>query len=105
MSQQEESSPKVGAGHASAMFRQGLAELRGALYNEPGSIAQPTQYGIYGTKTPGEVAKEREASDVQATLQSPDQEPASTLDRHVEQAQARAATRQSEPKEQVPERE
>ncbi|NUQ50119.1 MAG: hypothetical protein HUU27_09415 [Phycisphaerae bacterium] len=30
----EESTQKIGAGHASAMFRQGLAELRGALYPE-----------------------------------------------------------------------
>jgi hypothetical protein len=50
--------PKIGAGHASAMFRQGLSELRGALY--PGSnVAQPAQYGLYGTKTPGEVAEAR----------------------------------------------
>ncbi|MBK9118163.1 MAG: hypothetical protein IPM18_00965 [Phycisphaerales bacterium] len=46
--------PKIGAGHASAMFRQGLSELRGALYPES-NVAQPTVYGIYGTKTPGEV--------------------------------------------------
>jgi hypothetical protein len=50
--------PKIGAGHPSAMFRQGLSELRGALYNQS-NIAQPPQYGLYGTKTPGEVAESR----------------------------------------------
>lgn len=87
--QEEEHSPKIGAGHASAMFRQGLAELRGALYHDS-NVAQPTQYGIYGTKTPGEVAKEREATEPQ----SPDQEPVGMLDRHVEQAEAKAALHQ-----------
>ena len=51
-------SPKIGTGHASAMFRQGLSELRGALYPES-NVAQPPQYGLYGTKTPGEVAESR----------------------------------------------
>jgi hypothetical protein len=58
---QEEMSPKYGAEHASAMFRQGLSELRAALYNES-NIAQPPQYGLYGTKTPGEVAEDRGSS-------------------------------------------
>lgn len=89
MGQQEEGSTKIGAGHASAMFRQGLAELRAALYHDS-PIAQPTQYGIYGTKTPGEVAKEREATQ----SQSPDQEPTSVLDQHVERAEAKAAAQQ-----------
>lgn len=50
--------PKIGAGHAGAMFRQGIAELRGAFFNES-NVAQPAQYGLYGTKTPGEVAEAR----------------------------------------------
>jgi hypothetical protein len=49
---------KIGDGHASAMFRQGLAELRGAFYNES-NVAQQPQYGLYGTATPGEVAEDR----------------------------------------------
>lgn len=97
MSRQEEAQPKIGAGHASAMWRQGLAELRGALYNE-GTVAQPTQYGIYGTKTPGEVAKDREGDGVAPTQdqtqgQSRDQEPASVVDQSVQRAQDRAAQR------------
>ncbi|MBC7817329.1 MAG: hypothetical protein IAG10_10610 [Planctomycetaceae bacterium] len=53
---------KIGAGHASAMFRQGLRELRGALYPES-NVAQPTEYGIAGTLTPGEVAEGRKNYD------------------------------------------
>ena len=49
---------KIGTGHASAMFRQGLRELRGALYPES-NVAQPAEYGIVGTLTPGEVAEGR----------------------------------------------
>lgn len=50
--------PKIGSGHASAMFRQGLSELRAALYTDS-NLAQPTEYGIAGTLTPGEVADSR----------------------------------------------
>ncbi len=49
---------KIGAGHASAMFRQGLRELRGAVYPDS-NIAQQTEYGVFGTETPGEVAQAR----------------------------------------------
>ena len=56
----EEGQPKIGAGHASAMWRQGLAELRDAMYPDS-NVAQPAHYGIYGTVTPGEAQKEREA--------------------------------------------
>jgi len=49
---------KIGEGHAGAMFRQGLRELRGAIYPES-NVAQQTEYGIFGTKTPGEVAQDR----------------------------------------------
>ena len=57
--------PKLGAGHASAMFRQGLAELRAALYPES-NVAQSAEYGLYVTKTPGEVweARKMDAKDV-----------------------------------------
>jgi len=79
----EEEKPKYGAGHASAMGRLGLQELRGAVY--PGSnVAQPSEYGLYGTMTPGEVAAdrrdtvqdldnaEREGSSLQQQLSRPD---------------------------------
>lgn len=54
----ESSSPKIGEGHASAMFRQGLRELRGALYPES-NIAQPPDYGVFGNRSPGEQAAAR----------------------------------------------
>ena len=49
---------KIGEGHISAMGRQGIRELRAAMYPES-NVAQPAEYGIYGTKTPGEVAEAR----------------------------------------------
>ena len=41
-----------------AMGRQGLRELRAAFYPES-NVAQQAEYGIFGTKTPGEVADSR----------------------------------------------
>lgn len=76
----EESTQKIGAGHASAMFRQGLAELRGALYPES-NVAQPTVYGIYGTKTPGEVMQDK-----QGDVRDPDERP-SILDERMKVAE------------------
>lgn len=52
---------KFGEGHVAAMGRLGLEELRGALYPES-NVAQPSEYGLYGTLTPGEVAEARRES-------------------------------------------
>ncbi len=49
---------KIGEEHFSAWLRQGLRELRGAMYPES-NVAQQPEYGLYGTKTPGEVAEDR----------------------------------------------
>jgi len=49
------SAPKIGTGHASAMARLGLRELRNAVAPARDSIAD-TEMGLYGTRTPGEVA-------------------------------------------------
>lgn len=49
---------KMGSGHIGAMGRQGLRELRAAMYPES-NVAQQAEYGLYGTKTPGEVAESR----------------------------------------------
>lgn len=68
---------KFGAGHASAMGRQGLRELRAAMYPES-NVAQPTDYGIYGNKTPGEIADERDPEKGEHD-KGGDQEPRSTL--------------------------
>lgn len=47
-------SPKVGAGHLSAMGRLGLRELRNAVNPSRESIAD-TEMGLYGSATPQEV--------------------------------------------------
>jgi hypothetical protein len=50
---------KMGTGHASAFFRQGLRELRSAFYPESNVAQQQSEYGLYGTRTPGEIAESR----------------------------------------------
>lgn len=49
---------KIGSEHAGAMWRQGLRELRAAMYPDS-NVAQQAEYGVYGTSTPGEVAESR----------------------------------------------
>lgn len=75
--------PKLGSGHAEAMFRQGIAELRGAFFNES-NVAQPAQYGLYGTRTPGEIAESRRAD-----ARDPDEENESILADCLRRAGAR----------------
>jgi hypothetical protein len=87
----DDNKPKIGAGHVSAMFRQGLAELRGALYPES-NVAQPPQYGIYGTKTPGEVMQEK-----QAEGRDPDEQPSVLEERMKPQAQERDSQERQRP--------
>lgn len=82
----EEQKPKIGAGHVSAMGRQGLRELRGALYPDS-NVAQQPEYGLYGTMTPGEIAADRKASEPQI---GPDEERSVIADR-VQQAESRIA--------------
>lgn len=50
--------PKIGEGHFSAMWRLGMREAR-ELGNPGGNMVQQSEYGLYGTKTPGEVEKAR----------------------------------------------
>jgi hypothetical protein len=73
--------PKIGAGHASAMFRQGLAELRAAVYGDS-NVAQPAQYGIYGTRTPGEVAEARRSEE-----RDLNEEPKSVVDERLPESE------------------
>ncbi len=58
MAADDKTPQKWGSEHAGAMFRQGIRELRAAVYPES-NIAQQAEYGVYGTKTPGEVAEDR----------------------------------------------
>lgn len=82
---------KIGAGHASAMFRQGLSELRAALYPSS-NVAQPTEYGIAGTLTPGEVAADRKNHE-----QNLEQEPAreSVLESRMQQIERMAPEKET----------
>ncbi|HKQ49858.1 MAG TPA: hypothetical protein VJZ71_17425 [Phycisphaerae bacterium] len=91
MAKQEES-PKYGAGHTSAMLRQGVAELRAALYTES-NVAQPTVYGMAGTKTPGEVMQDK-----QGEVRDPDEQP-SILEERMKQVENDRAGREPEPRE------
>lgn len=63
MSKQDAAYTKIGTGHASAMGRQGLRELRASLYPES-NVAQQGEYGLYGTRTPGEVSESRRAEEL-----------------------------------------
>jgi hypothetical protein len=51
--------PKIGEGHAKAAFRQGLDELRSALYPESNVAQKQVEPGIYGSPTMGEIADDR----------------------------------------------
>lgn len=97
-----ESKPKIGEGHAEAMFRQGLRELRGALYPES-NVAQPSEYGIYGTRTPGEVAEDRRGDrpndqdmDEERVMDERDTERSPSIAERVEAAKERSEQEPSE---------
>ena len=65
--------PKIGAGHLAGMARQGLRELRSAMY-DGSNVAQPPDLGIYGNATPGEVADARRPDAIEtpdATVRDP----------------------------------
>lgn len=72
-----------------ASFRQGLHELGAALY-PPGTVAQHPEYGMIGTRTPGEVADGLRG--VESKSPSRDGQAPSVLDQHIEEARERAAT-------------
>ena len=81
--------PKIGAGHASAMFRQGISESRALLYTGS-NIAQPPEYGLYGHQTPGEIAADRQP----APTPTLDEEPAtSPLQQSMREADAKSRDR------------
>lgn len=87
----DEPDPQIGAGHASAMFRQGLAELRAALYPES-NVAQPVQHGMAGTLTQGEIADAKKPDD-----RDLNEEPRSILGERMEQAEHARDVREPEP--------
>ena len=80
---------KIGAGSFSAWMRTGLREARNLLYPDS-NVATTPEYGMYGTKTPGEVADARR-SDASAEL-NPDEEMSqgSVLEGRLAEARSRA---------------
>lgn len=90
------SKKKLWSEHAPAMWRQGLRELRGAFYPDS-NVAQPTEQGVWGTKTPGEVADDRRESEEgpsdggerhsmieERLARTPDDEPNDDMDLDIE---------------------
>jgi hypothetical protein len=76
---------KIGEGHASAMFRQGLKEARAALYPNS-NVAQAPEYGTVGTLTPGEVAEARRDTVLDAEQET---EKGSILDQKLQKSAER----------------
>ena len=89
--------PKIGSGHANAMLRQGLSELRASLYTGS-NIAQQPEYGLYGHQTPGEIADDRKLDPNQPdSNRSLDEEPTnSPLQQSMREAEARTQDRSPE---------
>ena len=91
--------PKIGSGHANAMLRQGLSELRASLYTGS-NIAQQPEYGLYGHQTPGEIAEDRKLDPTQTDPnRSPDEEPTqapSPLHQSMREAESRTQDRSPE---------
>ena len=54
-----EAGAKLGSTALAGYWRQGLAELRAAAPYGDATIAQPTDYGMPGMATPGEVGEAR----------------------------------------------
>ncbi len=80
----EGASPKIGAGTMQAMARQGLHELRNALYPDSNVAAHP-ESGMYGTALPSEVAAQR-----QGELQPGEPPQASVIESQIKEADRQA---------------
>jgi hypothetical protein len=64
MAEKTESNRKLGETALAGYFRQGLAELRAAMPYADSNIAQPTDYGMWGMATQGEVAQARQETSI-----------------------------------------
>ncbi|MBL8827915.1 MAG: hypothetical protein JNM18_13140 [Planctomycetaceae bacterium] len=78
---------KIGEGSWKAFWRQGLRELRATVYPES-NVAQPAEYGMYGTKTPGEVAEDRRGDGRDLEEEQPQQRE-SVLGSRLQEAKSR----------------
>lgn len=59
----QQGKPKIGAGHAGAMFRGGLSEMANILPAFNDSIKPINELGLYGTKLPGQIYNDLNQSD------------------------------------------
>lgn len=84
---EEKSWQPIGTGHAAAMARLGLAELRGVVYPES-NVAQHSEYGLYGTRTPGEVQDARR-EDSRDAMYGPSNDGDSILASKMREAESR----------------
>lgn len=73
----------IGTGHAGAMFRTGLAELRNALYPESNVAVGHAEAGIVGTATQFEVNQVRQGEPLAKV-----NEGSSIVDDRIKQAEA-----------------
>lgn len=78
--------PKFGAGSFKAWLRQGLSELRNALYPES-NVSRQTEPGMWGTQTQGEIADDRRKSvlgpEMQPGVSNASRIETPNLDRHT----------------------
>jgi len=79
---------KIGEGHAGAMLRKGLDEGRNALFTESNVAQKHAEYGLYGTRTPGEVAEARRDNE-RDFEEEKTADRGSILDERMQQAEAR----------------
>lgn len=77
---------KIGDGHAAAMGRLGLRELRASMYPE-GNVAQQPEMGVYGSLTPSEVSAGRAGGERDLEDESPSRD--SILADRLQQAKDR----------------
>ena len=83
---------KIGAGHLAGMGRQGLRELRAAMYPES-NVAQQPDLGIVGNATPGEVAEARRADEYARDVERFEQEGGSVVADRLQKAEKEADAR------------
>lgn len=88
MSARDPPNQKIGSGHAGAMARLGLRELREAFNPSGNTIAQPPVYGLYGEITPGEVSQARQPEAEAEPAMDANEEPRSIVAEYVRQAEA-----------------
>lgn len=86
----QEPTPKIGAGHLQAMGRLGLAELRAAVF--PGSEIAQSDPGIYGSATQSEVVAQRRDE-----MQSPAGDRSSVIDDRLKEAERQAGAQRGAP--------